>query len=49
MEVTLEKLTVWDLPSFGTDRLSRNVGNKLPFYGAKNPKRTYIFYTVVEA
>ena len=44
-EVALEKLTVWDLPSFGTDRLSRNVGNKLPLYGAQNPKRTHILFT----
>ena len=44
-EVALEKLTVLDLPSFGTERLSRNIGKKLPFYGAQNPKRPQILYT----
>ena len=41
--MALEKLRVWDLPSFGTDRLSRNVGKKLPFTERKIPKDR-IFY-----
>jgi len=41
--VELEKLTVWDLSSFGTDRLSRNVGKKLPSTERKIPQG-HIFY-----
>jgi len=29
----------------GTDRSSRNIGNKIPFYAAWNPKRTEISFT----
>ena len=33
------------LDRLGTDRLSRNVGNKLPIYAAQNPKRVQISFT----
>ena len=38
---TVKTLTVED----ETDRLSRNVGKKLPFYAAYNPKRAQISFT----
>jgi hypothetical protein len=30
----------------GTDKLSRNVGNKIPFHAAQNPKRAQISFTL---